>query len=104
MRTIGIMAGCVVLLSAVACRQRHLSEDFGRSYVRSFLAQQVRPPGTAPAEAITGLDSQEAAITADNYRAGLVPEGKTVDAEPTVIVAPPAREQATRLAPSVPKE
>jgi hypothetical protein len=104
MRTIGIIAGCVVLCSSVACSKRHLSEDFGRSYVQSFQVQQVRPPGTAPAEAIAGLDSQEAAITADNYRAGLVPEGGTVEAAPTVVVAPPAREQPTRLAPSVPRE
>jgi peptidoglycan/xylan/chitin deacetylase (PgdA/CDA1 family) len=72
--------------------------------VRSFVVQQVRPAGTAPAEAVIGLDSQEAAITADNYRAGLAPKGGTVEAEPTVIVAPPSREQPTRLAPSVPKE
>lgn len=104
MRTIGIVAACVVLCSTVACSQRHLSKDFGRSYVRAFLAQQVRPAGTAPAEAVVGLDSQEAAITADNYRAGLAPKDGTVEAEPTVIVAPPSREQPTRLAPSVPKE
>lgn len=104
MRTIGIVAACVVLCSTVACSQRHLSKDFGRSYVRSFLAQQVRPPATAPAEATVGLDSQEAAITADNYRASLAPKGETVEAEPTVIVAPPSRERPTRLAPSVPKE
>lgn len=104
MRAIGTVAAFVVLCSTVACSQRHLSKDFGRSYVRTFMVQQVRPPGTPPAEAVVGLDSQEAGITADNYRAGLAPKGGTVEPEPTVIIAPPSREQPVRLAPSVPKE
>jgi hypothetical protein len=100
MRAVGWMVGCAAL--ALGCGgSRHLGKHFGESVTKAFAAQQQR--GKAPpAEAVAGLDAQEAAITTDNYRAGLAPPGGEVKTEPTILVAPPSREQPMRLAPSVP--
>jgi hypothetical protein len=92
----------VVALSSAGCRQRHIIKDFGESYRKSFEVQQDR--AKEPRPAVLGLDAQEAAITANNYRTTLVPEGKEAKTEPVVIVAPPSRERKEPLAPSVPKE
>lgn len=102
MRTIVLAAA--FLFVVLGCSKKHLSKDFGRSYVQAFTAQQDRAAGKKPADATRGLDSQEAAITADNYRAGLAPKGEEATEEPVVIVAPPARDRPQQLAPSVPKE
>lgn len=101
MRTVALVI-VVLALSSVGCRKHHLIKDFGESYVRAFAAQQDRTK--KPAEATQGLDSQEAAITADNYRATLVPEGAQLQPEPMLFVAPPGRERREPLPPSVPKE
>jgi hypothetical protein len=103
MRTLGSVAVLVVVMLSTGCRQRHLSRDFGVSYGQAFAAQQERRT-TPPPAAVLGLDSQEAAITADNYRAGLAPKGGKVEEQPTVIIAPSSRDRPPPLAPSVPKE
>lgn len=102
MRRIALLVG-TVLLSAACGAGKPLIRDFRSSCDGAFAAQTARG-GQAPVQAVTGLDSQEAAITSDNYRAGLAPKGKQVKEEPTVIVAPPSRERPMQLAPSVPKE
>jgi hypothetical protein len=102
MRTLVMLVGSVLLTTACGSG-KPLIRDYGSSYHGAFAAQAARG-GKAPAQAVTGLDSQEAAITSDNYRGGLAPKGKEVREEPTIIVAPPSRERPMQLAPSVPKE
>ena len=96
---------CVALAAAVVggCgwRKQHLTADHGKSYAAVLAAQSAR---SAPAEAVTGLDSQEAAIISEGYRSGLAPSGQKVKEQPVLLVAPPARERPQPLAPSVPGE
>jgi hypothetical protein len=89
---------------AVACagRRKHLEADHGRSYQRAFAAQRSSAPG-APRQAVSGLESQEAAIISDGYRASLAPKEVKVKDEPYIIVAPQTRDRPQQLAPSVPK-
>jgi hypothetical protein len=101
MRSVALIV-VLVAVGVSGCRQRHLIRDYGDSFEKAFAVQQARPDKTA--EAVSGLDSQEAAITADNYRSGLAPKDKEVKEEPTIIVAPPAQQRREQLAPSVPKE
>lgn len=102
MRRLALAVGCVLLGTACGS-ERPLIRDFRSSYDAAFAAQAARR-ARPPVEAVTGLDSQEAAITSDNYRAGLAPKGKQVEAEPTVYLAPPSRERPVPILPSVPKE
>ena len=99
---------CVVLAFAAAgaaCggRKQHLIEAYGSSYDPLFAAQRAKKD-PAPAVAVTGLDSQEAAIISDDYRQRLAPKGHKVGEEPVILVAPPSRARPMPLAPSVPKE
>ena len=101
MRSIGWMVGCAALCAMACSGRRHLGEHFGDSMTKAFAVQSQRG-ATPPAEAVVGLDAQEAGITTDNYRAGLAPKGTDAKVEPTIVVAPPSRDQPQRLAPSVP--
>jgi hypothetical protein len=98
---------CVILVLAAGAgcggRKQHLIEGYGSSYDPLFASQRVGKP-SAPAVAVTGLDSQEAAIISDDYRQSLAPKGHKVGEEPVVLVAPPSKERPIPLAPSVPKE
>lgn len=101
-----LRAKCVAFLALAAAagcggRKQHLTPDHGKSYDAAFAAQRA---GGAPAEAVSGLDSQEAAIVSDGYRAGLAPKGQKAEEQPVLLVAPPARERPQPLAPSVPAE
>ncbi len=91
-------------VAALACSNRqHLSDAYASSYDAAFRVQAPAPAG-GPARATTGLDSQEAAIVSDSYRKSLAPkDAKTTD-QPVLYVAPPSRDYAQPLAPSVPKE
>jgi hypothetical protein len=94
-----------VLLAIAGCggRKQHLDKHFAQSTVQAFAVQRLERSG-APAAAVTGLDSQEAAIISDAYRSRLAPKGVKVEEEPIILVAPPTRERRYPLAPSVPKE
>lgn len=94
---------CLALVAAVGCgwRKQHLSKDHGRSYDAVFAAQRA---GGKPTPAVTGLDSQEAAIVSGAYRAGLAPKGQKGAEQPVLLLAPSARERPQPLAPSVPGE
>jgi hypothetical protein len=98
------IAGVAVALTAgCGWRKQHLRADHGQSYDAAFSAQRARSERT-PAAVVSGLDSQEAAIISDSYRASLAPRDRKVEEPPVVLVAPPSRERPPVLAPSVPKE
>jgi len=91
------------LLSACAA-PAHLSEHFGAANRTAFAAQIVRQSGP-PAQAVTGLDSQEASIISDTYRHSLAPRGTRPEEQPILFVGPaPAgdRSRANMPPPSVP--
>jgi hypothetical protein len=99
MKCVAVLA--VLAIAGCAGRKQHLIPDFGKSFDAAFAAQRA---GTGPAEAVTGLDSQEAAIISDGYRASLAPKGQKAEEQPLLLIAPPSRERPQPLAPSVPKE
>ncbi len=102
MRNVELMAVVAVALGATGCGGPHLIHGYGESYARAFRVQQERT--RPPAQAATGLDPQDAAITADNYRRTLFPEGKEEKPQNMLYLSPPARDRREPLAPSVPKE
>ncbi len=101
----------VAVLALVGCSGRqHLWETRGVAYDKSFVAQQGPRPaaGARRAPPAAGLDSQEASIIAEGYRASLAPKGSRADQQqqPVLIVAPPGQAQPQYMLPppSVPKE
>lgn len=97
------MAAATIAAAGCGWRQQHLDPSFGKSYDAAFAAQHARAAGP-PVAAVTGLDSQEAKIISESYRAHLAPKGQKVQEEPLIFIAPPSRERPQALAPSVPKE
>ena len=104
MRTITAALLSLVVATASGCswRQQHLTRNYGQSYATAFAAQRVSAEKAAPAQAVTGLDSQEAAIICDTYRASLAPKGVAAPEQPLLMIAP--QKAPGKLAPSVPKE
>ena len=102
MRTITAALLLLSVATATGCgwRKQHLTADYGRSYANAFAVQRVTSERAAPAAAVTGLDSQEAAIISDTYRASLAPKGVAVTEQPVLMIAP--QRPAGRPAPSVP--
>lgn len=103
--TRGLLAAA--LIAGAGCvGPQHLGDGVGRSTRMAFDRQAVRPPSEACAVAVTGLDSQEAAIISDAYRRSLAPKGAAVEEEPVLFVAPqPANAMNRPLPPpSVPQE
>lgn len=98
---LGIAVAIALTGSACGGRKQHLTESYARSYDEAFTAQRGRAPGPV-ATAVTGLDSQEAAIISEAYRAGLFPKDVKPKEEPILYVAPPTRDRPQTLAPSVP--
>lgn len=91
-------------LATAACGPRpHLIDGHGTSY-RAAFAAQAPPRADGPAQASVGLDSQEAAIVAHTYRAGLAPKDERPKEQPVLVVTPPSRDAPQKLAPSVPQE
>jgi hypothetical protein len=94
-----------LLLSA--CGHQHLWDARGRSYHSEFALQRApHPAGAKHAEAVRGLDSQEAAIIAASYRRSLVPKDTKVQEQPVLLIAPQPGGQGSMALPlpSVPKE
>lgn len=96
----------VILLVALSAgcgwRKQHLIENYGGAYDEVFAAQ-AGPPRPAT-KAVSGLDSQEAAIVADTYRKSLAPQGERARDEPVIILQPQQRNERRELPPpSVPK-
>ncbi|HZZ83144.1 MAG TPA: hypothetical protein VFE30_01305 [Anaeromyxobacteraceae bacterium] len=106
--TIARRALAAVLLLLGACSgSQHLWDARGRAYQAGFAVQHsAPPPGGKGAEAVVGLDSQEAAIIAASYRHSLAPKQGNVNEQSVLFVAPPQQGQPgySTPPPSVPKE
>lgn len=96
-----VLLAAAALLAAGCAQQQHLTRGFGSSYDAAFAAQ--RAARAAPAQAVTGLDPQEASVIADGYRGSLAPAGTAVQPEPMILLAPNQRDGVAKPAPSVPK-
>lgn len=104
MRAMCVVTMVVLTMAGCGWRKQHLTRTQGESYDKAFAVQRERA-GKAPAEAVTGLDAQEAAIISDGYRSGLAPrQGGTARQESIILMAPPTSNQPYLPPPSVPKE
>lgn len=90
MRRTGGWLGGIALATLAGCAgAAHLGDGTtGRAFRAAAAAQAVRPPSQACAAAVTGLDSQEAAIVSDGYRRSLAPKGAAVEEPEVLFVAP----------------
>lgn len=97
------LAPALTAAALLGCAARtHLTETQGQACSAAFSRQAPAPlKVTGP---VKGLDSQEAAIIAEGYRASLAPKQVQVKEEPLVLVAPPQRGTPALPLPSVPKE
>jgi hypothetical protein len=106
MKTI-VVVSFALLLAGCASRT-HLTAGHGRSYHEAMDRQAVNPEAGRQPVASKGLDPQEAAIIAQNYRQHLAPKGEAVSApQQMLIVAPSAltgRQGDYMPAASVPQE
>jgi hypothetical protein len=102
MRTIfAVIVGVGVL--AAGCSRAHISPGFGLANKEAFAMQE--PPLAKPrAAANMTLDTQEADVISASYLRSLAGKAKTAEPDPVLFVAPPQRQAAPALAPSVPKD
>jgi hypothetical protein len=103
MKIMIVVVLAAALFAAGACggRKQHLANDYAKSYDAVFGAQRERTQAD-PASAVSGLDSQEAAIISDGFRASLAPKGQKATEEPVILYSPQTRDRLQPLAPSVP--
>ena len=74
LRPLASRVALVLAVSALgACSRAHLTASHGRAYHEVFAAQDANP-NRKGGKSIHGLDSQEAAIIAGNYRRALSPK------------------------------
>jgi hypothetical protein len=104
MRTTTTALLAAAALGASACAtQEHLIQNYGDSNRGAFAAQRQRT-SAEPAQPVTGLDAQEAAIISDTYRKSLAPKGQAVPQEPVMVLNPTGPDARYVPPPSVPKE
>lgn len=76
---------------AAGCDRTYLTRTHGRAYSEAFGQQAVRPAGTPrSSKGVEGLDSQEAAVVAGNYRHSLAKEGTTEGGAAPLVMTNPA--------------
>ncbi|WP_242395683.1 hypothetical protein [Anaeromyxobacter oryzisoli] len=104
MRRFLLLASLVLVSPTAGCglRKGHLIRDFGNSTDAAFAAQA--PRREPPAQAVLGLDPQEAAVVSQTYANSLAPTGAAVKQEPMILVAPKTRDHLPLPPPSVPRE
>ena len=88
-----------------ACSRAHITPTHGRAFHEAFAIQDANPNRKAP-KSINGLDSQEAAVIAGNYRKALSPKGDANASGPQLLMMSPNHNggggEAAMLAPSIP--
>jgi hypothetical protein len=92
-------------LGSAACSRVHITPTHGRAYREAFAAQDANPNRSKnPPKSINGLDYQEAAIIAGNYRKGLAPASGGGDNNGQLLLVAPQHGGggAAALPPSVP--
>ena len=88
-----------------ACSRAHITPTHGRAFREAFAIQDANPNRTKATKSINGLDSQEAAVIAGNYRKALAPKGQEANVGPQLLMMSPNHNgggEAAVLAPSVP--
>ena len=94
---IGILVVIGLALGVSGCAARtHLTESHGRAYRQALAQQAVNPRAGEKAPVNRGLDSQEAAVIAQNYRGSLAPEGGPTQKEQILIVSPSAQKAGNK--------
>jgi hypothetical protein len=97
--------GLAVLVPALGgCSRAHLTATHGRAYHEIFAAQDANPARKG-SKSISGLDSQEAAIIAGNYRKALSPKVEAGSGSNQMLMVNPNRggvNDSAQLAPSIP--
>jgi hypothetical protein len=102
---LGFVLGLAILVPALGgCSRAHLTATHGRAYHEIFAAQDANPARKG-SKSISGLDSQEAAIIAGNYRRALSPKADTAASSSQMLMMNPNRggvNDSAQLAPSIP--
>jgi hypothetical protein len=101
---LGFVLGLTVLIPVLGgCSRAHLTATHGRAYHEIFTAQDANPARKGN-KSISGLDSQEAAIIAGNYRKALSPKADAVGSNQMLMVNPNRGgvNDSAQLAPSIP--
>src|SRR5436309_1395807 len=83
-----ILAAAFGALSIGACARTHLTPTHGRANREIFAAQIANPDRKPGSKSVNGLDSQEAAIIAGNYRKALSPKPEGGGSNQMLMVAP----------------
>ena len=106
---LGFVLGLAILVPALVpalggCSRAHLTATHGRAYHEIFAAQDANPARKG-GKSISGLDSQEAAIIAGNYRKALSPKADAPQGSNQLLMVNPNRggvNDSAQLAPSTP--
>ncbi len=102
---LGIVLGLAIFVPALGgCSRAHLTATHGRAYHEIFAAQDANPARKG-GKSISGLDSQEAAIIAGNYRKALSPKAEAAPGSNQLLMVNPNRggvNDSAQLAPSTP--
>jgi hypothetical protein len=89
---LGLILGAAVgALSVGACVRTHLTPTHGRAYREIFAAQTANPNRKIGSKSVNGLDSQEAAIIAGNYRKALSPKADSGGGSNQLLMIAPSR-------------
>jgi hypothetical protein len=90
------------------CDRTYLTPTHGRAYRQVFAVQTVNPNRRVEANAVHGLDSQEASIISANYRRALAPKSDPTagGAAPQLLMYSPGggAQGGAMPAPSVPAD
>jgi hypothetical protein len=90
-------------LGTGACSRAHITPSHGRAYHEAFAIQDANPNRSKTPKSIHGLDSQEAAIIAGNYRKGLAPKADVPQNSGQLLMVNPGHGGGAEVvAPSVP--
>ena len=104
-RRLAIATLVLAALTLAGCAKEHLTASQGHSTGAYFHQQAVNPEAGDEEKAAAGLDSQEAAIVADNYKQSLQSQGsQSSDDQQLLIVSPPRDQGDAKLPPpSIPE-
>jgi hypothetical protein len=69
-----VVAAALVASSAACADRQHLRAAHGSSYHEAFARQRANPQAGRSDKAVAGLDSQDAEVVAQTYRAGMAPK------------------------------
>jgi hypothetical protein len=103
----GALGVTFVALALAACDRTYMTPTWGKSFREAFTVQTVNPGRRAEANAVHGLDSQEAAIIAGGYRRALSPKDESAANQTQLLMYSPrggVQNAGAMPPPSVPNE